>query len=388
MSTDDMRKLSAIIDTIYQGATHTDAWAKVVPQVADWIGANQAILFTLFTTPQRGGLVVPHGITQAALEAWSGGKHTSDIWSNRSAERGLLVEGNIVLGQELATDDELRASAWYTEFLHDQNIARLMSGLVFGVESPERTCTALSLYRSWADPAFDTGTKARLALLMPHLSRSLGLMMALRGTEMRLTCTEAALNRLKVGVVLIGSDESVIFANQAAEQVFRHADGLGLNDVTGAGKRRLKLWHEASREAVRLALRAALDRHLQVNHFNQKIHVMRPSGQTPYALQVSACTDAWSARAELGTPCAVLLIVDPEQRLRIDAALLAELYRLTATETRVAVALLDDDKPESLAATLQMQPSTLKTHMGKLYDKFGVNSRSGLVKVLLSHAEP
>lgn len=388
MTTHDLQQLSAIIDTIYQGVTDANAWHRVIPQIARWMGANQAVMFTPFTPPQQGGFVVPHGMTQATIEAWAQAKHAQDLWAHRGAQRGMLVENRVVVDQDLATEEELRASPWYKEFLHAQNIARLMSGVVFDANKPDVICTAISLYRGWSDPAFDADAKARFSLLMPHLSRALGLMLTLRGSEMRLACTEAALNRLNVGVALIAADESITFANHAAERVFRQGDGLCLRDAMGSGKLRLSISHDASREAVRQAMRAALDRDLKVAHFNQKIHVVRPSGRSPYAIQLSSCTDAWAASGTLGAPCAVLLVVDPEQRFRIDPASLSLLHGFTATESRVAIALLDDDKPESLAAQLGMQPSTLKTHIAKLYEKAGVNSRASLVKMLLSHAEP
>lgn len=388
MSMNDLTQLSTIIDKIYQGATDANAWQLVVPEIARWVGANQAVMFTPYTPPQHGGFVVPYGMSQATVESWAQAKHAQDIWSHRAVQRGMAVEGNVVVDQDLATEDELRASAWYKEFLHAQNIARLMSGVVFGTEKPELNCTALSLYRSWADPAFDAEARVRFGLLLPHISRSLGLMMNLRGAEMRLACSHAALNRLHVGVVLMAADESITFANHAAERVFRQADGIAVRDAMNSGKLRLSIWHDASREALRLALRAALDRQIRVTHFNEKVYVSRPSGRSTYSIQLSSCTDVWAAEHSVGAPCAVLLIVDPEDRHHIDPAVLCQLYQLTVAESKVAIALLEDDKPDSLAAKLGVQPSTIRTHMARVYEKMGVNSRVGLVKMLVSHAEP
>lgn len=60
----------------------------------------------------------------------------------------------------------------------------------------------------------------------------------------------------------------------------------------------------------------------------------------------------------------------------------------TPAESAVAVALLADDTLDSLAITLQVRPSTIKTHVARLHEKLGVNSRAGLVAALLRHAEP
>lgn len=388
MNPKELVQLNAILDGIYCGATDADVWADVLPLIANWLGAPMALLFTPLTPPPQGGFVVPHRISQATLDTWAESKHATDLWSSRAMERGLMRDENIILDHELATESELRASAWYMDFLHARNIARLMTGIVFGTDNSARLCTALSLFRGWSEPAFDRQAKARFGILMPHLSRALGLMMTLRGTELRLACTHAALNRLNVGVVLINTDESIGFANYAAERLFREADGIAVRSDIGVGKLRLNISNEASAEVLRLALREALDRRVNVAHFNEKIQVRRPSERPPYLIQLSPCTDVWAAGQMFGVPCAVLLIVDPTQQHGIDSDALCRLYGLTATESKVAVALLEDDKAECVAATLGIELSTLRSHMARVYEKTGVNSRVGLMRLLLGHTEP
>lgn len=387
MNTDDLPQLSNILGAVYRGATDPDAWAEALPQIATWLGAPMALLFTPLTPPPQGGFVVPHRISQATLDTWAQSTHATDLWSHRAMERDLMRDDSIIVDSELATEAELRASAWYVDFLHPRSIARLMTGIVFGTDNTSRLCTALSLFRTWSDPAFDAHAKDRFRLLMPHLSRALGLMMTFRGKELRLACTHAALNRLNVGVVLLAADESIRFANEAAESIFSQVDGLSARNAMGSDRLRLNIWDAKARDCMRRSLRAALDRHLVVEHFEQGILLPRPSGQAPYVVRVSACTDAWAAADQLGAPCAVLLITDPGSRARINPAVLQQLYGLTPAETRVAMALLEDEPRDSLALTLQLRPSTLNTHIAKLHGKLGVNSRAGLVKALLRHAE-
>lgn len=388
MTSDDLSQLSGILDGVYRGATEPDAWAEALPQIATWLGAPMALLFTPLTPPPQGGFVVPHRISQATLDTWAQSTHATDLWSHRAMERDLMRDDSIIVDSELATEAELRASAWYVDFLHPRSIARLMTGIVFGTDNTSRLCTALSLFRTWSDPAFDAHAKDRFRLLMPHLSRALGLMMTFRGTALRQACTHAALNRLSVGVVLVTADESIGFANAAAERIFRQADGLSARSGMGSGRLQLHMWDATARDRIRRSLRAALDRHLVVEHFEQSIRLPRPSGRSPYVARVSACTDAWGVAEQVGAPCAVLVVTDPGAGIRIDPATLQRLHGLTPAESAVAVALLEDDSLESLAVTLQVRPSTVKTHVARLHEKFGVNSRAGLVAALLRHAEP
>lgn len=61
-------------------------------------------------------------------------------------------------------------------------------------------------------------------------------------------------------------------------------------------------------------------------------------------------------------------------------------HGLTPAEARVALALLDEDEPASLALSMNLQPSTIKTHVARLHEKLGVNSRTALLRVLMGQA--
>lgn len=61
-------------------------------------------------------------------------------------------------------------------------------------------------------------------------------------------------------------------------------------------------------------------------------------------------------------------------------------HGLTPAEARVALALLDEDEPASPALSMNLQPSTIKTHVARLHEKLGVNSRTALLRVLMGQA--
>lgn len=60
---------------------------------------------------------------------------------------------------------------------------------------------------------------------------------------------------------------------------------------------------------------------------------------------------------------------------------------LTARETEVLDLLVAGKTNKEIACTLGMQLSTVKNHVGHLFDKYGVSSRTQLVSLVLGHAE-
>lgn len=65
---------------------------------------------------------------------------------------------------------------------------------------------------------------------------------------------------------------------------------------------------------------------------------------------------------------------------------LRELYGLTATEARVAQALVSRHAPHEIADSLEIAMSTVRTHLRVAYSKVGATSQADLVRRLLHSA--
>ena len=85
---------------------------------------------------------------------------------------------------------------------------------------------------------------------------------------------------------------------------------------------------------------------------------------------------------------AIVLIADPEQATATDGAHLRELYGLTATEARMAVALLDADRLQDIADRFGVSLSTIRIHLQRVFEKTGTHRQAELVRLLLAHRLP
>jgi DNA-binding NarL/FixJ family response regulator len=61
---------------------------------------------------------------------------------------------------------------------------------------------------------------------------------------------------------------------------------------------------------------------------------------------------------------------------------LATLYALTASEIRVAEAVLRVSGNDAIADALGIAPSTVRTHLNHIYRKSGANNQSDLIKLI------
>jgi DNA-binding CsgD family transcriptional regulator len=67
---------------------------------------------------------------------------------------------------------------------------------------------------------------------------------------------------------------------------------------------------------------------------------------------------------------------------------IARAYRLTPTELRVLLAIVEVGRVPEVAVALGVAESTVKTHLGHLFEKTGVTRQADLVKIVAGFSTP
>ena len=383
----EMQSFSALVDRIYQGATDPGVWQEIIQDIAAWMEAPKICLFTPQHVPAAGGFLFPHGLTPRFYELWPTHHKPADLWVERAVERGLIVQGKVVAGEEFVPAAELAESRWYREVLATEDVFRLLTSVVFDGSDGQNPCVVCSLFRGINADAFDDDDKQKLSLILPHISRALGVMLKLRNAEFKLVVSYAALDRIGAGGLLMGGDRSVLFANRAAKNILAEDDGLSLRKYGVGELGRLFSRDVITQTAIDTALSNAVEPMAQaVPHFAQSVRVCRPSGQLPYSLQFSSLASNNEFGEGMDAPQIIVFISDPDQEIQVDPELLRKTYGLTPAEIRVAVALCQDGDIEEVAAKIFVSVHTVKSQLKQVYQKTGVDNRTRLTKLIVSLA--
>lgn len=379
----DLNRFSALVGKIYEGALNPSIWQEVAVDLADWIGANKTFLHTPMNT-RKEGLFITHGFQEQELELYHTRYQAIDLWRHGAAKMGFR-EGTVALGTELASQEELRASQLYKEFLVPHDMTQLVSGVVFDGRTPGTLVTALSLFRGNRQPRFEITDRERLGLVLPHFSRALGVMYRLREAELRIAVSLAALDRMASGVLLMAPTGEVSFANRTAMAVLETNDGLRIQKLHGRNAGRLLAANTTAQARLDAAIRQAVHGDvLDIPHFAKSIRVPRPSGRADFALQFSALPETNEFGQGIATPRAIVFINDPAAPLAIAPDLLINLYQLTPSEARLALALMDGEGLQEVAERLGISHNTAKTQLQAVYGKTGADNRARLAKLLVS----
>jgi len=307
-STRRLEQFSGLVHQIYAASAEPGRWSDTVGAIAQAMGAIRALLFTPFVGPGSSGLLFPWRIEESALAVWGSRYINHDIWAQSAQHKGLWQEGMVALDQDLVSQEELLASVFYREFLSTIGIGRVCVGFVFE-GAPGLPSTALSVFRGPEDP-FGAPERELMRLLVPHLSRSLGLMHRLNQAHYQIESLRAALNRLSVGVFLLDRSLQVIYANTAGQLALDRQDGLALDPA-----RRLTAGGVQRKDGLRLQdwLTALIGLpEVQRGSFSSAFEVARKNPSDTYSVQ--CCTFEPSDPLVMGEgACHIVFVTDPRR---------------------------------------------------------------------------
>jgi DNA-binding CsgD family transcriptional regulator len=390
----ELERLSGLIGFIYRGATDPSLWPEIVAEAGQWLGSPKGMLYTPLHGPEQGGVYFQHGLTDHFLELYKSRYQSVDMWTQQAVRLDLFKEGNVVLGTDLVPHQTLVGSQWYRDCLQVGGIARLLTSVVFGVsawETDPRTAdmpTACSFYRGDDAEDYSEVERRKLALLLPHFSRSLGVMARLRLKDLQVASTLSALERLPLAVVLMSRAGNALFANRSATAMLARTTLLRLErSRSGQGLGRLVARSPGVSREIEKALLTA-SRITDVLHFSSLIKVPSEQPGQGWSIQISRLGPANQFSAEGELPEIIAFLTDPDQPVRMATGLLCRTYGLTPAEERVAVAATAAGPLEELADTLLLRINTVKTHLRQVYAKTGVRGRAELVRLVLGLASP
>ena len=83
---------------------------------------------------------------------------------------------------------------------------------------------------------------------------------------------------------------------------------------------------------------------------------------------------------------ALVLLVDPAQRIAVDPSVAAAALGLTPTQSQVAVLMAQDIAVPEIAARLDRKIATIRSHVNSMYARLGLTRQQQLVRLVQSLA--
>jgi DNA-binding CsgD family transcriptional regulator/PAS domain-containing protein len=290
----------------------------------------------------------------------------------------------VAIDQPVAVADLMPYQAFlqtqfYREWAQPQGLVDFVAAVL---DRSASQALIFGVFRHERDGVVDDDTRQRMALVAPHVRRAM-----LAGRLIDLKTAEAAmfaetLDGLSNGICLVDAEGRIVHANAACRAIIEPGDVLSVNSgrITARDAkidralREMLIASDANasaiaREAVALPLRAQDGTHYVV-----------------HVLPLTSGTRRLAALAELATTA--LFIRKASVESPSTPGVIADAYNLTPTELRVLLAIVEVGGVPEVAGSLGVAETTVKTHLGRLFEKTGVSRQADLVKIVAGFSTP
>ena len=384
MSLDDA--FERCLELLYQAALDDAHWPVASALIEEACGATGNVL----TVGERSGdevrvyfarLLYRGELRQDLLREYFELDQPHDEGPPRLWQRRV---GQLVHLPDLYTEDERRTSAAYNEGWGPRQGG---NRLITRIDGRNSLITRLDwrpgLNVVWAlgDALGGDGWRSAqvgfVERLLPHVRQFVRVRQALAAADALGAGLGGLLDSERIGVVQLDRGGRVLEANAPALEVLRRGDGLV--DRGGALDARLP----ADRSRLRRLLGRALPRLWGEAPSGGSMTVQRSAGRSRLGLHVMPVGDA---EADFGgrRVAALVLVVDPARRPRIDAQRVAVTLGLTASEGRMAALLAEGLRVREIAAVQGWSENYVRWLVEQTYRKLGVSGQVALVRQVLA----
>jgi DNA-binding CsgD family transcriptional regulator len=260
------------------------------------------------------------------------------------------------------------------EFLASHDLRYFVGGIIV---ANRQEFAGVCVHRTPKQGHIDKAGLAVMERFLPHVKGAFDVARRLRGSGDARHALERALDWLADGAILVRSDGTVVYANEAFHAIARCNDGVRMK------KGIIELAAADANHRFEAALKAV--HHLRNNDLRDgsaDFPVARASGAPPYLVSVRPIPrNRRDARLETAAD-AIVFIRDPLSCNAAAIRLLREVLGLTDAEASLAQALQSGIPPGEYAQAHAVSLNTVYTHLRRLREKTGCHHMAELIRKL------
>ena len=284
-----------------------------------------------------------------------------------------LPDSQLVHNTELYTEAERKTSATYNEV---QRLTESQDSLYARLVGPSGANMLWGLGDPVDAAGWSTDRTRMIERLLPHVRQFLLVRHALVEAEALGQSLEGLLDAAGTGVIHVGRSGRIVEANDVVVELLRQRDGL--TDQDGV--------LHAVEPADDARLQQLLERASPLfggQGATGSVTVGRPRVLSRLVLRVSPVGGRLTDFG-MRPVTALVLVVDPARKPRIDADVVAAALGLTPTEGSIAVMLATGRTLSEIAVATGRKKTTIRWHLRQICAKHGVSRQADIVRLVWS----
>jgi DNA-binding CsgD family transcriptional regulator len=365
----------SLINDIYDAALDHKCWLGAMEKIADFVGGSAT---NIFLHDKADG--------QSVYFQWGNDPYYDRLYFEKYAPLNPMFPGAMLfdVGQVQAQNDvvpyhEFYETRFFKEWMEPQGIVDSIGGIV---EKSAGSVAMLVVRMHQRDGLVNDDMRRRFSLVLPHVRRSLLIGQVISFKEAKAAVMAETLSRLTTAMFLVDGRGGIVLANDAgsellAEGVVAHGAAGQLNIVSREVNRILIAACAASAEQDSSGLGCqgvAASFFVAEERWLMHVLPLTSGARREAGIVYSAVAAIFVRRAAIDTPSALELV--------------SRMYGLTPSEARVVQAVIDVGGVGRIADALGILPSTVKTHLHRVFMKTGTTRQSELVRLVAAHVSP
>ena len=364
-----MVRYTQTVTSIFSAMLDERQTPAALQAVAEYVGASGASYLRVNRLTGRVNAVARWGSFTGGRAAYLNHYSTVDPFREilEKAPCGKLIRLSETLPRSVLRDDE-----WYNDYLLKGGACDVLGTKLYESRSH---IVLVGFHRAIGEFGPFPGNMEALETLIEPLCNAAKLQVELIDAGYRSAIASGGIEPIAIGAIFTDADGRIVETNEAGERILCLGDGLTMRHGEIGARRRF----EATKLAHLIAGAAATTAGDRGPSAGCTL-IGRDGGRPSYVVRV-APTNAGLAGYD--HPLAMILVSAPDED-RVTEHDLAELYGLSPSESRLAMALAHGQRMTDLAGEYGVQITTLRTQLSSVLKKCEVERQSDLVRLILS----
>ena len=372
---DEIGQLSILIGGVYDTALDPSSWVKVLEDAARFIGGSAAAVFSKDATKKSIDIFYQYGVDPTYQRLYVDKYVKLDPSTNSQVFAGV---GDIISTESYMAYDEFLETRFYKEWARPQHWVDGASAVL------EKSATDVAMFNVFCherDGLVNDEIRRRMQLLVPHVRRAVLVGRLLEHEKSEAAGLADTFDGLSAGMFLVDATGRIVHANTAGR------DLLSTGALNAVGKR-LGANEPEINGLLRDAFMAASQGDGAIDVKGISLPLTARDGEN-YVAHVLPLT-AGARRRAAATYAAAAAVFAHKAKLPTTSPLeaIARRYRLTPTELRVLLAIVEVGGVPEVAETLGVSVTTVKSHLGSLFEKTSATRQVDLVKLVAAFSNP
>jgi DNA-binding CsgD family transcriptional regulator len=371
----ETERLSALIGDIYDAALQPWLWANVLENAARFIGGPAASVFSKDVT-RSVQIFYQYGIDPGYVRLYVDKYIKLDPSTNSQLFASV---GDIISTKNFIAYDEFLETRFYKEWAQPQLLVDSANAVL---EKSATDVAMFTVFRHKRDGLVNSEMRRRMQLLIPHVRRAVLVGRLLDRRKSDAAAFADTFDRLSAGMFLVEATGHIVHSNAAGCVL------LSAGELLYAAGSRLVAGEPKIDELLQDAFMAASRGDGVIGAKGIALPLTSRGGES-YVAHVLPLTSG--ARRRAGTSYAAVAVLFVH-KAALDAPspleAIAKAYKLTPTELRVLLAIVEVGGVPEVAGALGIAASTVKTHLSRLYGKTHTSRQADLVKLVAGFSSP